>query len=154
GAPTSSSSLLPAAVQATRLRAANPPVQDLLPPERFGASQRASLDALEKLNKMHREERQGNSELDARLASYELAYRMQSSALEVADLQREPSSVQRMYGIDSPNDLEAKFARKCLLARRLVERGVRFVQLYDMTDHNGWDAHARLKENHERCAGA
>lgn len=154
GTPNYSPGFLPAAFQGTRLRAANPPVQDLLPSERFASSQRASLDALERLNSLHRAERQGNSELDARLASYELAYRMQSSALEVADLEREPSSVQRMYGIDSANDLEAKFARKCLLARRLVERGVRFVQLYDMTDHNGWDAHARLKENHERCAAA
>jgi uncharacterized protein (DUF1501 family) len=86
--------------------------------------------------------------LDARIASYELAYRMQSAALEVGDMEKEPAKLRESYGFEHKDKRTQKFGRKCLLARRLVERGVRFVQLYDMPDKDGWDAHAKLTDNH------
>ena len=73
---------------------------------------------------------------------------MQSSALEVGNLEQETQHTQRSYGLEHEDERTRSFGRKCLLARRLVERGVRFVQLYDMPDKDGWDAHAKLKENH------
>jgi hypothetical protein len=143
-----SNGFLPAAFQPTRLRDQGTPVLDLLPPEEFAAGQRATLDLIRDMNQRHRATREGFTELDARLSSYELAYRMQSSALEVGDLAAETQATHRRYGLDSPDERTRSFARKCLLARRLVERGVRFVQLYDMPDKDGWDAHANLTENH------
>ena len=118
---------------------------DLLPPDEFAAGQRASLDLIRELNLRHRQSREGFTELDARLASYELAYRMQSSALEVGDLEQETQR-RRSGGMvwSTRTSGRASFGRKCLLARRLVERGVRFVQLYDMPDKDGWDAHGKL----------
>jgi len=124
----------------------------LLPPPEFADGQRASLDLVRELNLRHRQSREGFTELDARLASYELAYRMQSSALEVGNLEQETQVTKRSYGLDHPDALVSSFGRKCLLARRLVERGVRFVQVYDMPDKNGWDAHAKLVENHNPLA--
>ncbi|MBP7951632.1 MAG: DUF1501 domain-containing protein [Verrucomicrobiales bacterium] len=152
GATNYSNGFLPAAFQGTRLRDSTPPVLDLLPPQRFAAGQADSLTALRELNLLHRAARPGFPELDARIASYELAYRMQSAALEVADLDKEPKCIRDRYGVDHADAPRAKFARKCLLARRLVERGVRFVQLYDMFDKDGWDAHENLKKNHEQHA--
>jgi hypothetical protein len=148
GAGNYSNGFLPAAFQATRLRDRGAPVLDLLPPDEFAAGQRASLDLIRELNLEHREGREGFTELDARLASYELAYRMQSSALEVGDLAQETKGTQRSYGLEHEDERTRSFGRKCLLARRLVERGVRFVQLYDMPDKDGWDAHAKLNDNH------
>jgi uncharacterized protein (DUF1501 family) len=92
------------------------------------------------------------SELDARIASYELAYKMQSAALEVGAVEKESAEVRRSYGVDSSDEQTRKFARKCLLACRLVERGVRFVQVYHMHDGVGWDAHADLPNNHPNLA--
>jgi hypothetical protein len=149
GATNYSNGFLPAAFQGTRLRDTSPPVRDLLPPDAFAAGQRQTLDVLQKLNLLHRQPRPGFTDLDARIASYELAYRMQSAALEVADLEKEPAWLQEKYGINHSNIQAAKFGRKCLMARRLVEKGVRFVQLYDMFEKDGWDAHDKLKENHE-----
>lgn len=148
GAANYSNGFLPAAFQPTRLRDKGTPVLDLLPPGEFAEGQRASLDFIRDLNLMHRESRAGLTELDARIASYELAYRMQSSALEVGDLESEPAEVRRSYGLEHGEARTQSFGRKCLLARRLIERGVRFVQLYDMPDKDGWDAHGKLKENH------
>jgi hypothetical protein len=148
GAGNYSNAFLPAAFQPTRLRDEGPPVLDLLPPEEFAGGQRSSLDLIRELNLRHRETRAGFTELDARLASYELAYRMQSSATEVGDLEQETEHTRRSYGLDHTEERTRSFGRKCLLARRLVERGVRFVQLYDMPDKDGWDAHANLTENH------
>ncbi len=152
GATNYSNGFLPAAFQGTRLRDTGPPVLDLSPPPEFAGSQRASLDVLRQLNLRHRESHPGFSELDARIASYELAYRMQASALEVGALDAEPEHVRRSYGLDHADKEAAKFARKCLMARRLVERGVRFVQVYDMHEKDGWDAHENLKKNHEHHA--
>jgi len=124
-------------------------VLDLLPPEAFAPGQRSSLDLIKELNLKHREKRPGFTELDARIASYELAYRMQSAAMEVGDVEKEPSHLRKSYGLEESDPRTAGFGRKCLMARRLVERGVRFVQLYDMPDKDGWDAHAKLTDNHQ-----
>src|SRR3954470_15258688 len=152
GAANYSNGFLPAAFQPTRLRDKGTPVLDLLPPPEFAGGQRASLDLVRELNLRHRQSHQGFTELDARLASYELAYRMQSSALEVGNLDQETALTKRSYGLDEKDELTQSFGRKCLLARRLVERGVRFVQLYDMPDKNGWDAHTKITENHTPLA--
>ncbi|HUR44401.1 MAG TPA: DUF1501 domain-containing protein [Candidatus Saccharimonadales bacterium] len=148
GAANYSNGFLPAAFQPTRLRDKGTPVLDLLPPDEYARGQRASLDLIHKLNLKHRESRQGYTELDARIASYELAYRMQSAALDVGKIDSEPQHLKREYGFEAKDPRTVSFSRKCLLARRLVERGVRFVQVYDMPDKDGWDAHAKLQENH------
>ena len=148
GAANYSNGFLPAAFQPTRLRDRGTPVLDLLPPAEFAKGQRRSLDLIRDLNGIHRETRPGQSALDARIASYELAYRMQSAALEVGDLESEPEGLRRLYGWEHADKRTQSFGRKCLLARRLVARGVRFVQVYDMPDKDGWDAHAKLVENH------
>jgi hypothetical protein len=148
GAGNYSNGFLPAAFQPTRLRDTGTPVLDLLPPDEFADGQRASLDLMRELNLKHRETREGFTELDARLASYELAYRMQSSALEVGNVEQETQHTRRSYGLEHADERTRSFGRKCLLARRLVEQGVRFVQLYDMPDKDGWDAHSKLGDNH------
>jgi hypothetical protein len=148
GASNYANGFLPAAFQPTYLRSTGSPVLDLLPPESLQRTQRDTIDLIQKLNREHRAEREAFTEFDARIATYELAYRMQSSALEVGDLDRETAATHHLYGLDHADHRTQSFARKCLLARRLVERGVRFVQLYDMPDKDGWDAHDRLKQNH------
>jgi hypothetical protein len=148
GAGNYSNGFLPAAFQPTRLRDQGMPVLDLLPPDEFADGQRESLDLIRQLNLRHRETHEGFTELDARLASYELAYRMQSSALEIGNLEQETQHTQRSYGLEHQDERTRSFGRKCLLARRLVEKGVRFVQLYDMPDKDGWDAHSQLNDNH------
>lgn len=148
GAANYSNGFLPAAFQPTRLRDVGSPVMDLVPPQEWASGQRDSLDLLREWNVRHREARPGFTELDARIASYELAYRMQSAALEVGRLDAESTGIRASYGLDHSDPKLASFGRKCLMARRLVERGVRFVQLYDMPDKDGWDAHAKLVDNH------
>lgn len=152
GAGNYSNAFLPAAFQGTHLRATGTPVLDLVPPPEFAAGQRASIDLVQKMNLKHRASRPGLTELDARISSYELAYRMQSAALEVGDISSESAETKTGYGIDHADPQVGKFGRKCLMARRLVERGVRFVQLYHMYDALGWDAHENLAENHPRMA--
>ena len=139
---------LPPAFQPTRLRDRGAPVFDLLPPEKFANGQRDSIDLIQQLNLLHRNEHPGATELDARIATYELAYRMQSAALEVSDFSDEAQHIHQLYGLEQKEERTQSFGRKCLLARRLVERGVRFVQLYDMPDKDGWDAHSKLTKNH------
>jgi hypothetical protein len=139
---------LPPAFQPTRLRDVGTPVLDLIPPAEFADGQKATFDLIRELNLRHRENHAGATELDARIASYELAYRMQSAALEVGNFERESPELRRAYGFEHQDKRTAAFGRKCLLARRLVERGVRFVQLYDMPDKDGWDAHSKLSANH------
>ena len=144
-----SNGFLPPAFQPTRLRDRGLPVLDLLPPEAFVNGQRQSIDLMQQLNQMHRLEHPGFSELDARIANYELAYRMQSAALHVGHLEDESKQINELYGLGDSDARTQSFGRKCLLARRLVERGVRFVQLYDMPDKDGWDAHSKLTNNHD-----
>src|SRR5882672_10446535 len=148
GAANYSNGFLPAAFQPTRLRDQGTPVLDLLPPEEFAAGQRASLDLIKTLNLKHRESHAGVTELDARIASYELAYGMQSAALDVGNMDGESQKIRESYGFEHKDKRTQSFGRKCLLARRLVERGVRFIQVYDMPDKDGWDAHAKLADNH------
>src|SRR5690606_31588141 len=121
-------------------------ILDLAPPPGMTrAMQRRLIDAKVAYDEAHRAARSDNSELDARIASYELAFKMQQHAPEAVDVGDEPEHVRRLYGLDDPRT--EKFARKCILARRLVERGVRFVQVYSGGNHNdaNWDAHGDLE---------
>ncbi len=148
GSANYTNGFLPPAFQPTRFRSTNPPLHHLVPQPEFAPGQMQSLELLKELNRLHRQEYQDASELDARIATYELAYRMQASAMQVGGIEDEPEHIHKLYGIDDPEARTQSFSRKCLLARRLVERGVRFVQIYDMPDKDGWDAHAKLVENH------
>jgi hypothetical protein len=115
--------------------------------------QRSLLDFLGDVNKAHMKGREHNSDLAARVASYELAFRMQATAPEAIDVESEPEHVKRLYGMDGTRTDD--FARKCILARRLVERGTRFIQIYSGGAHNddNWDAHGDLVKNHSFHAG-
>jgi hypothetical protein len=149
-----SSGYMPAAYQGVVLRADRTPIHDLaLPPGLTRDAQRQLLDRLRQKNEEHLASRADNSELSARIASYELAFKMQQYAPEAVDFSKETKQTLALYGIDRPRT--ADFGRKCLLARRLVERGVRFIQLYSGGNHNdeNWDAHADLVKNHTRHAG-
>src|SRR6266508_3527315 len=124
-----SSGFLPASYQGTLFRREGAPILDLAPPSTIGGEQqRGRLDLLNSLNRHYGESKPEDTELEARLNSYELAYRMQSAAPEAVDLSRETEATRRLYGLDDP--ATSTFGANCLLARRLVERGVRFVQLY------------------------
>jgi hypothetical protein len=151
GPPAYSAGFLPASHQGTVMRSGSRPILDLAPPEGMSdASQRRTLDLIGRLNARHLATRGEDSELAARIQAYELAYRMQSAAPEAVDLSAETDETRRLYGLDRPET--AEFGTRCLLARRLVERGVRFVQLYS-GDVNGWDAHDDVEANHARmCA--
>jgi hypothetical protein len=152
GAGNWGNAFLPSAFQGTRFREEGVPVLDLKPAPELAAVQRPTLDVLQKLNQMHRLERPGVLDLDGRIASYELAYRMQAAALDLGDLATESAATRRMYGLDQK--ATEKYGRMCLLARRLVERGVRFVQLYNglRQPEHAWDGHTNIKKNHEFCA--
>jgi hypothetical protein len=155
GAPLWSASFLPATYQGTWIQDFNEPIRDLQGPQKDLAWQRQKIDALNELNKEHLHRRQFNTELDARIASFELAFRMQMEAPEAFDLSREPASSKALYGLDDP--ATGVFGRQCLLARRLVERGVRFVQVYDTGgggSSNTWDHHGGIPTGlPERCRG-
>lgn len=141
---------LPAAYQATPFRSSGDPIVDLNPPPNVSPKQQqARLKMLAKLNEQHLAANPGEADLIARINSYELAFRMQMAAPEAVDLASEPEHIRRLYGLDRP--ISAYFGRQCLLARRLVERGVRFVQLYSGGGHQqeSWDAHFGIKENHD-----
>ena len=155
GAKNWSSGYMPAAYQGTVLRAAGDPILDLTRPAGMsGEMQREMLDSLGTLNETHRETRADNSNLSARIASYELAYNMQSHAPEAVDTSKETEATKALYGLDREETKD--FGYRCLLARRLVEQGVRFVQLYaggGNTDFlTFWDAHGNLVANHNRNA--
>ena len=154
GAKNWSSGYMPATYQGTILRSAGQPILDLKRPEGLSdRAQRRLLDTLDGMNASHLRPRADNSNLAARVASYELAYKMQMHAPEAVDVEKEPNHVKAMYGMDDPRTQE--FGRRCLMARRLVERGVRFVQLYAGGAHNddNWDAHGDLVKNHNYHAG-
>jgi len=148
GAANWGSAFLPAAFQGTRFRDQGVPVLDLKPPDDLARVQRSTLDVIKTLNQKHRASRPALLDLDARIASYELAYRMQTEASNVGDLSRETAATLEMYGVNDPDKQNAAYARKCLTARRLVEKGVRFVQVYNGFDEFGWDAHHDLEVNH------
>ncbi len=146
---------MPAAYQGTVFRASGDPIVDLKPPaEVKPEQQRARLDLLAKLNDIDMRKYPGSSELAARVSSYELAYRMQGCAPEAVDVSRESEPTRKLYGMDDP--VTEPFAHQCLMARRLVERGVRFVQLYHgglgVQNLDTWDAHENVRDNHTRHA--
>ncbi len=154
GATNWSSGFLPSNFQGVPFRGQSElPVLNLKPPaDQSPARQRKTLDLLGKLNEEFLRSRPGEQELAARIRSYELAYRMQSHATEAVDLAKETPATHALYGLDRPET--QLFGRQCLLARRLVERGVRFVQLYSgggVFDQS-WDAHGDIKKNHETHA--
>lgn len=141
---------MPATWQGTRFREGDSPVLYLRPNEPT-VQQRRRLDFIQELNRLHAEQRPFDSELEARIAAYELAYRMQSAAPDIVDLSRETEETKRLYGLDRPET--ERMARCCLLARRLVERGVRFVQIY-CGSGSKWDAHSDVEGNHSRLCRA
>ncbi len=154
GAKNWSSGYMPASYQATIVRSAGDPILDLKRPGTMSeVSQRRFLDTLKEFNSDHQTPRADNSNLAARIASYEMAFKMQSHAPDAVDLKKETEATRELYGLH--NKRTEDFGRRCLLARRLVERGVRFVQLYSGGAHNddNWDAHTDLVKNHSYHAG-
>jgi hypothetical protein len=145
-----SAGFLPATFQGTQFRQGDTPILHLNSP--FGTTaeqQRSKLDFLKQLNERYSQENPGDNELEARIAAYELAYQMQSSAPEAVDMSKETEATKKLYGLDAPET--SAFGANCLLARRLVERGVRFVELYAGSG-SGWDAHNDIEGNHsKRC---
>ena len=143
--PAYSSGFLPARYQGTVVEDGK--IANLEMPAAYSdAARRRQLQLIERLNQRHLQRHQGQSELEARIRSYEMAFRMQLTAPEAFDVNGETSATQQLYGIDREESRE--FGRHCLLARRLVERGVRFIQLRT----GQWDAHGKLEENHSRKA--
>jgi hypothetical protein len=147
-----SAGFLPAAYQGTVFRSTGDPILDLSPPSQYVTTEqeRARLDQLNWMNQQHAQKHSGSTELAARIASYELAYRMQMCAPEAVDISRESEETKRLYGLD--NSVTEAFGKQCLLARRLVEKGVRFIQLYSGSIINQnvdtWDAHVSIVDNH------
>jgi hypothetical protein len=150
GAQLWASSFLPSAFQGTLVRDLKNPIANLEDPSGKPDRQRAKLDALRQLNELHRQDREIESQLDARIASFELAFRMQRQAPEAFDISRESEATHSLYGTDQP--ATEMFGKQCLLARRLVERGVRFVHLFDAPENNAWDHHTGIKDRlPQRC---
>ena len=145
---------LPGVYQGTHLRPKGPPIDNLQrPAEMTDDQQRFQLDLVRRINELHRDQFRAEQELSARIESFELAYRMQSTAPEAIDLDTEPEHIKRLYGLDDPRCDHV--ARQCLTARRLVERGVRFVQIYSggMENQLSWDGHVDITGNHAQFAG-
>ena len=155
GAKNWSSGYMPASYAGTVFRPEGSPINDLkLPEGTTRPLQRDLLDTLAKLNERHRQTRLDQADLASRIASYELAYKMQSAAPEAVDLSQETAATKQLYGLD--REETRPFGTRCLLARRLVEQGVRFIQVYSGGAHNddNWDAHGDLVANHTKHAGA
>ena len=154
GAKNWSSGYMPASYQGTVFRSGDEPILDLKHVNNMGKEEQYRLiQSLNHLNQGHLESRWDNSNLAARIASYELAYKMQSTAPEAIDIDKEAEHTKKLYGLDEERTED--FGKKCLLARRLVERGVRFIQIYSGGAHNddNWDAHGDLEDNHNKHAG-
>jgi hypothetical protein len=152
GARQYGASFLPAAYQGTFVSNLDHPLKNLSRPVPGQPdTQRKELDALTRLNELHRASRAEDDRLNARVESFELAYRMQTAAPEAFSLAGETAATLRLYGVDQPPT--EIFGKQCLLARRLLERGVRFVQLYHTTGgFQPWDQHSDLKAGHEKNA--
>ncbi|WP_254512111.1 DUF1501 domain-containing protein [Anatilimnocola floriformis] len=146
GPPAWGSGFLPATYQGITMRPGNSPLLNLKPPPQISdPQQRATLDLVQQFNREHLTARDGDDELAARVRAYELAFRMQSTAPELVNINDETAETQRLYGLDENHT--KSFGQRCLLARRMIERGVRFVQVYS-GDTNGWDAHNDVTQNH------
>lgn len=140
------SGFMPAAYQGVQFKSGADPILNLNPPSHITTTrQKSKLDFLSQLDREHAAEREDFSELEARIKSYELAFRMQSAAPDIVDLSSESEETKQLYGIDQKET--NVFGNNCLLARRLVENGVRFVQLYSGAG-SGWDAHSNIEGNH------
>lgn len=153
GAANWGNAFLPAKYQGTMFRGEGNPILDLNPPGDYSPErQKASFQLLAQLNAKHIAANPGDTDLAARIEAYELAARMQLSAPEVADLSQETAATLKLYGVDRTDRQQATFSRICLLGRRLLERGVRFVSIYCGGSNNvpefNWDAHADLEKNH------
>ncbi len=156
GAPLWSSSFLPASYQGTLVSDLKNPIANLANPNATLAQQREQLDVLHQLNDIHKGEREADSRLNARIASFELAFRMQREAPEAFDTDKETEATRKLYGMDDKTT--ETFGKQCLMARRLVERGVRMVQVYHTQNVNRascqlWDQHGNLRAGlKENCA--
>jgi hypothetical protein len=144
-----SAGFLPTSYQGTLFRPQGAPILNLTRPDGVSREdQRAQLDFLNKMNNAHLAEHEGEPDLLARIQSFELAYRMQMEAMDLSDFSKESKETIEMYGLDK--EVSKNIGTKCLMARRLIERGVRFVQVYSDGE---WDAHGDLKGNHsQHCA--
>ncbi|MBK1878606.1 DUF1501 domain-containing protein [Pelagicoccus mobilis] len=145
---------LPASFQGTNFSAASPIPNIATPDSISDAHNKATVDAIERLNAKHLEKNPGDSELAARIASYELAGKMQLSVPELTNIDGEPDYVLKEYGADSSNELKSGYAKNCILARRMIEKGVRCVQLFNGSDASGgngvtnWDSHGNIHKTH------
>jgi hypothetical protein len=147
-----SSGFLPAVYQGTQFRRGDTPILDLKPPATISDEQeRNQLGLLRSLNELWSRDKADDSDLDARIRSYEMAYQMQSAASEAVDLSKESEATKKLYGLDDP--ATSVYGGNCLMARRLVERGVRFVELY-CGSGSGWDAHTHIESNHGKWCKA
>ena len=139
---------MPSVYQGTKFRDGATPILHLTPPDGISAArQRRKIDFVRQLDELHRQRRSEDDQLEARISAYELAYRMQTAAPKVVDFSDETEGTRRLYGLDQKET--AHTGRNCLLARRLVERGVRFVQIY-FGSGSKWDAHSDVEGNHTR----
>ncbi|MEC9055321.1 MAG: DUF1501 domain-containing protein, partial [Verrucomicrobiota bacterium] len=145
---------LPAAFQGTDFNAKNPPANLQRPASLSAEDDRVTADLLQRLNGKHLEKFPGDADLAARIASYELAGKMQTSVPEMMELDGEPESIHREYGTESGTELKREYAKNCILARRLLEKGVRVVQLFNGSDPSGgngitnWDSHSDILKTH------
>ena len=147
-----SAGFLPAVYQGTQFRRGDMPILDLKPPSTISdEQQRNQLGLLRNLNELWSRDKADDSELDARIRSYEMAYQMQSAASDAVDLAKETEATKKMYGLDDPST--SVYGANCLMARRLVERGVRFVEVY-CGSGSGWDAHQHIEPNHTKWCRA
>ena len=154
GAKNWTSGYMPASYAGTVFRSEGDPILNLKNVNGVGRpEQRTLIDSLNAFNDIHLKGREDNTDLSSRISSYELAYKMQTEAPEAIDVDKEPEHIKELYGLN--DDRTEDFARKLILSRRLVERGVRFVQIYSGGAHNdsNWDAHGDLKKNHDYHAG-
>jgi hypothetical protein len=148
GPPAWGNGFLPAAYQGVTMRSGSHPIINLQPPDGISTTQQTqALELAQQLNREHLTQRFADDELHARIEAYQLAFRMQATAPELVDLADESQSTLELYGADRPATKE--FGTRCLLARRMIERGVRFVQVYS-GDTNGWDAHSDVLKNHSQ----
>jgi len=148
-----SAGFLPGVYQGTHLKPTGQPIENLVRPQELTDQlQRRQLDLLRQLNQDEATRFPGDNELAARIESFELAYRMQAAAPEAIDIESETQAIHELYGIGRPEC--DHFARQCLVARRLIERGVRFVQIYSggMENQRSWDGHADIRGNHAQFA--
>jgi hypothetical protein len=155
GAKNWSSGYMPATYAGTVFRSRGAPILDLTPPADLpDGVQRRVIDSIQQANARHLRLRPMEDDLQSRIASYELAYNMQTTAPEAVDLSQEDERTLDMYGVN--REPTRDFGTRCLIARRLVERGVRFIQLYSGGAHNddNWDAHGDLEQNHNKHAGS